>query len=598
MRKSFFLITLIGFTCLLFAQDRNFKLVKAPTEKPTDEKRKAIVIGMSDYGAGRSLNNTLNDADDMATVLTRLGFQVTLLKNNDLRSLKDNLSDWYNTIERNDMAIFYFAGHGMEVNRRNYLIPINAELKKEADIPYEAISVDQVLDNMDNQQVRFKLLILDACRDNPFTRGWSRSNSDKGLAQMSAPKGTLIAFAAQPGATAQDGGTHNLRNGVFTHFLKQEIVKEGFTLDNILNSVAGDVSKLTNDQQLPYKTGILTEEFYFIPKKTNAVTASTPAPAPEVVKRYYYYIDQNGNESQNRFDDRKTAENEMRSKNLYGKIYNNAGEAFIVDKPTEPAKVADRPAEPAKAVEKPAEQPPTPVSGSFADYTEITNSLNIAMVAVQGGTFTMGCTSEQGSDCFDDEKPAHQVTVGDFYIGKYEVTQAQWKAVMGSNPSNFKGDNLPVEKVCWNDVQNFIQKLNAQTGKQYRLPTEAEWEFAARGGKNSRGYKYSGSNTLGNVAWYKDNSDKNTHAVGTKSANELGIYDMSGNVWEWCNDWKGSYSNNAQTNPQCPTSGSRRVIRGGSWDSIARRARVSYRYSSTPDNRNSAIGFRLACSIK
>ena len=253
---------------------------------------------------------------------------------------------------------------------------------------------------------------------------------------------------------------------------------------------------------------------------------------------------------------------------------------------------------------------------NFSNYNETTNNLNIEMIAVQGGTFTMGCTSEQGDDCYDDEKPAHRVTVSDFYIGKYEVTQAQWRAVMGNNPSNFKGDNLPVEYVSWNDVQDFIRRLNASTGKQYRLPTEAEWEFAARGGNSSRGTRYSGSNTVGNVAWYYENagdkilddktwgSDKlvsnnnKTHPVGTKSANELGIYDMSGNVWEWCNDWYGSYNSNTQTNPQGASLGSTRVFRGGSWGSHARYTRVSYRSSGAPDYRADSIGFRLACSSK
>ena len=215
------------------------------------------------------------------------------------------------------------------------------------------------------------------------------------------------------------------------------------------------------------------------------------------------------------------------------------------------------------------------------------------MVFVQGGTFTMGCTSEQGSDCFEDEKLAHQVTLSDFYIGKYEVTQAQWRAVMGTNPSYFTGDNLPVEQVSWNDVQEFITKLNSLTGKRYRLPTEAEWEFAARGGNNSRGYKYSGSNTVGDVAWYNSNR---THPVGTKAANELGIYDMSGNVLEWCSDWFGSYSSNAQTNPTGPSSGSDRVLRGGSWYHDAIYARVSFRGYWNPGTRNFGLGFRLACS--
>jgi formylglycine-generating enzyme required for sulfatase activity len=221
---------------------------------------------------------------------------------------------------------------------------------------------------------------------------------------------------------------------------------------------------------------------------------------------------------------------------------------------------------------------------------------DIPMVYVAGGTFTMGCTSEQGGDCYDDEKPAHSVTLSSYYIGKYEVTQAQWKAVMDSNPSYFKGDNLPVEYVSWNDVQEFIRKLNQKTGKNYRLPTEAEWEFAARGGGSSRGYKYSGSNTVGNVAWYTGNSGSKTHPVGAKQANELGIYDMSGNVWEWCSDWYGDYSNASQTNPRGISTGSLRVLRGGSWSNGAGDVRVSIRFDNIPDSRIISIGFRLALS--
>ena len=194
------------------------------------------------------------------------------------------------------------------------------------------------------------------------------------------------------------------------------------------------------------------------------------------------------------------------------------------------------------------------------------NGVPFEMVEVRGGTFRMGATSEQGSDVDGNEKPVHSVTLSGYYIGKTEVTQALWKAVMGSNPSYFKGDNLPVGYVSWNDCQEFIRKLNSLTGQHFRLPTEAEWEFACRGGNNSRGYKYSGSNYIDNVAWYDGNSGKKTHPVATKSANELGIYDMSGNVFEWCADRYGDYSSGAQTNPKGPYDGSYRVFRGGGWD--------------------------------
>ena len=216
------------------------------------------------------------------------------------------------------------------------------------------------------------------------------------------------------------------------------------------------------------------------------------------------------------------------------------------------------------------------------------------MVPVEGGTFKMGATPEQGSDTYSNEKPVHQVTLNDFYISKYEVTQELWQAVMGNNPSNFKNNpQNPVENVSWNDCQEFIKKLNKMTDKTFRLPTEAEWEFAARGGNKSKGYKYSGSNTLDYVAWYEDNSGKMTHPVGLKSPNELGLYDMSGNVCEWCQDWYGDYSSGSQTNP-LGSSGSYRVNRGGSWFNSARYCRVSLRDYGTPAPSITHLGLRLA----
>lgn len=224
------------------------------------------------------------------------------------------------------------------------------------------------------------------------------------------------------------------------------------------------------------------------------------------------------------------------------------------------------------------------------------NGISFDMMLVQAGTFMMGATSEQ-EDPWGDEKPIHQVTLtNNYYIGQTEVTQALWQAVMGYNPSFFNGDNLPVECVSWNDCQDFLRKLNSLTGKCFRLPTEAEWEFAARGGLKSRGTQYSGSSSLDDCGWYDGNSDSKTHPVAMKQANELGLYDMSGNVWEWCQDWWGSYVRSSQTNPTGPGSGSDRVYRGGSWSSDPGYCRVSFRYYRTLGDRFNYLGLRLALS--
>ena len=227
---------------------------------------------------------------------------------------------------------------------------------------------------------------------------------------------------------------------------------------------------------------------------------------------------------------------------------------------------------------------------TLSNRTFTANGVSFKMIGVEGGTFQMG-----SNDGDSDEKPVHSVTLSSYYIGQTEVTQALWKAVMGKNPSSFKGDNLPVEEVKWDDCQKFITKLNQLTGKTFRLPTEAEWEFAARGGKKSQGYKYSGSNTVGDVAWYKDNSGRKTHEVATKDPNELGIYDMSGNVGEWCQDRYGDYSSSAQTNPTGLSSGSR-VYRGGSWLLNVWNCRSAYRRCSTPGSRYYDLGLRLVLS--
>ncbi len=238
------------------------------------------------------------------------------------------------------------------------------------------------------------------------------------------------------------------------------------------------------------------------------------------------------------------------------------------------------------------------------DFTETVSGIEFDIVYVKGGTFQMGATSEQGRDYDSDERPVHSVTLSDYYIGKFEVTQGLWEKVMGTtiheqrikagySSTNGVGSDYPMYYVNWEEAQEFCKKLSQLTGKTYVLPTEAQWEYAARGGVKSRGYKYSGSNTIGNVAWYSDNNSRSTHPVATKQPNELGLYDMSGNVWEWCSDWKGYYSSESQSNPTGPSTGSYRVLRVGSWSSDAWYCRVSNRGSLNPSSRDYYIGFRV-----
>ena len=237
------------------------------------------------------------------------------------------------------------------------------------------------------------------------------------------------------------------------------------------------------------------------------------------------------------------------------------------------------------------------LSGRWPYEVFTVGGVSFKLMSVAEGTFTMGATAEQGDDATDREKPAHQVTLTQpFYIAETEVTQALWQAVMGTNPSNFTGDlNRPVEQVSWNDCQAFITKLNQMTGKTFRLPTEAEWEYAARGGNKSMGYKYAGSNDIDAVAWYSGNAGGTTHPVGTKQANELGLYDMSGNVLEWCQDWYAKFSSEPQTDPTGPATGSDRVYHSGCWNYPAHGCRVSFRYYSMPTYAGSnCLGLRLA----
>lgn len=348
----------------------------------------------------------------------------------------------------------------------------------------------------------------------------------------------FFGFSTRPGETAEDGSGSN---SPYVSSLVKRIKECNTSIYDIFTEVNNDVQQLTNKRQVPYMGGTLNGRFYFC----NTTAASAPVTNPT----------------------------------------NTTPPATSTTTP--PPASDDAPA---------AKNLPAPIQKLIND-----------MVYVPGGTFTMGCTAEQGSDCEDDEKPAHRVTVSSFKIGKYEVTQAQWRAVMGTTirqqrdkaDKSFslygEGDEYPMYYVSYYDALDFITELNAMTGLKFRLPTEAEWEYAARGGRDSKGFKYSGSASIDKVAVYNSSG---TQPVGSKTNgyNELGLYDMTGNVWEWCADWydKNYYESSPMENPKGPASGLYRVVRGGSWGYYPWVCRVASRDWFTPDSRGHDNGFRLA----
>jgi formylglycine-generating enzyme required for sulfatase activity len=522
-------------------------------------KRIALVIGNGSYRHTDSmpkLANPPNDADDMATALRRFGFEVVAKKNLTKEEMDEAITDFGRKIADSDAALFYYAGHGLQVKGQNYMVPVDANIDSEAKVPYRAVNVNLLLDEMDSSRSWVNIVMLDACRNNPIS-GKFRSGSSRGLAPPSTmPKGTVVVYATDPGNVAADGSG---RNGLFTAGLLTAFRGSDLTLAGVLTRASEEVERNSNQQQTPYINGPATVQKRFAFNMTSPSSMTDLQPSeyrPEPLKPV------------------PVAEPAKKFKL----------NPIVVEEPP-PTPVEPRPL-PSVPVAEPRYVPPTPKPPAVAE---------IEMINVPGGCFQMGDTFGDG---FASEKPLHEACVNDFAIGKYEVTQGQWRKVMGNNPSNFSscGDDCPVEQVSWNDVQEFVRKLNSQTGKRYRLPTEAEWEYAARSGGKQE--KYSGGDYVDDVAWYKDNSGGKTHPVGQKRANGLGIHDMSGNVWEWVSDRYGDYSSGRQQNPQGPSSGSSRVNRGGSWGDDARYVRAASRSDFSPDVRRSYLGFRLASPVQ
>ena len=578
------------------------------------QNKTALVIGNGSYKHFSPLSSPKNEASAMKNALTRLGFDVILLLDGTQDSILDAVSDFeYKLKNRGGIAFFHYGGHGVQVEGSNYIIPVDADIPDERRVKSRAVDIDEIISAMDASGSKTNIVILDACRDNPLP-GASRSGT-RGLAVTGhQPPDSIIVYSADAGTTAEDG--------LFTPTLLKYLENPGMEFTDILRKVRKDVRKKSGGRQRTGDYNQLESEIYLAGRtgsrssSNSYASASSKKPSLSVESAKYGSVKLSVKEAGDLYLDGinmgKIAANRSATLNNI-ETGSHAIEIRYAGK-TERKTVTvyeNRTASLFFSYKK-----PPVVNASVSN-----KSAKIDMVFVEGGTFQMGSNSGD-----DDEKPVHTVTVSSFYMGKYEVTQSQYSSVTGKSSSAFKGDILPSKLVIWYKAVEFCNALSRKEGLSpayslnksrkdsnnknkfdkvrwsvtvnwnangYRLPTEAEWEYAARGGKMSRGYKYSGSNNPGDVAWNIDNSGRKMHPVGQKSANELGIYDMSGNVSEWCWDWYGSYSSSSQRDPRGPASGSGRVVRGGNFGSYASYCRSADRVDNYPFSGTSFRGFRV-----
>jgi len=516
----------------------------------------ALVIGNGAYANITKLNNPVNDANDMAAVLQGLGFTVEKVLNGNLTQMENGIVNLKKKLKgsKDSYGFFFYAGHGVQSNGENYLIPVDANISSESFLRRQSISVQEMLDELNDAGNELNVVVLDACRDNPFP--WKRSSS-RGLQVVgNQPADSIIVFATSAGSTASDG---NGKNGLFTSHLLERIKTPGIEVAEVFRLTMGDVVRDSGSQQRPAVYNQFAGQAYLGSKPQATTTAVTPQPAPAPA---------------------------------------------VQPTPTPQPTVT---VQPAPAVQ----QTPTVQPATSAQATTVSAN----MVRIKGGTFTMGSSPDSGWGRLSDEGPQHKVTVSSFYIGKYEVTQEEYQEIMGTNPSNSKGDNLPVEQVSWYDAIEYCNKRSQKEGltpaytrngdnviwnrnaNGYRLPTEAEWEYACRAGTTTVFNR--GNNKSDITGWYAEiNFGGGTHPGGQKTANAWGLYDMHGNVWEWCWDWYGNYSSASQTDPMGASSGTYRVGRGGSISSDASTMRSARRFSEVPSFRRNDIGFRLARNIQ
>jgi formylglycine-generating enzyme required for sulfatase activity len=485
MIKSLLYMTTFGIALITqSAQAADRSLALNSMLSSSGEKRVALVIGNGAY-LKTTLKNPVNDAQDIANKLRDLGFDVIERENLHSKQIGGALRDFKSKLVPGSVALFFYAGHGLQIKGENYLPAVDAEINSEEDVPNQSLAVRQLMELLDESKTRLNLVFLDACRNNPYSRSF-RSLDGNGLARVSAPSGTLISYSTRPGSVADDGEG---RNGLYTSKLLAQI-DSNQQIEQVLKHVVMEVKISSHGRQEPWMEGSIAGDFCFVE------CGGSNEPRAEKNNKEVVAVTVDLKVSS---DDRIT-------------------------------------------------------QGSSAKKHKEGN--NFEMVVIPGKNYE---------------------------IGRYEVTQAEWKSIMGTNPSSFNtcGDDCPVEKVSWDDIQKFLHDLNEKTGKQFRLPSETEWEYACYGGTRT---EFCGGNDVSSVAWFNGNSSGSTHPVGQKQANNYELYDMSGNVWEWMNDCY---------HADCK----QRVLRGGAWDRYPGNQRSISRYFNLQSDQDINIGFRLARSL-
>ncbi|MEW6208628.1 MAG: SUMF1/EgtB/PvdO family nonheme iron enzyme [Acidobacteriota bacterium] len=629
-------ISLPSFTASAQQEGRDLRVQKAVQ----GEQRVALVIGNSAY-RDAPLLNPVNDAKDMSAALRALGFEVIYGENLSQNLMKRNIRAFGDKIRNGGVGLFYYAGHGIQISGVNYLVPVNAVITKEEEVEYESVDVGLVLAQMENARNRLNIVILDACRNNPFARSFRSTKN--GLASIDAPSGTLIAYATAPGSVASDGGAG--RNGLYTEELLRFMQTPDLNIEQVFKRVRIAVQSKTQGKQIPWESSSLVGDFFFS-RTQPAPTPANPVPAtdPAATELSFWESIKNSSDA----DDFKA----------YLEKYPSGTFATLAKNRIRTLEASAKSTPPNTSV--PSATKPTSIGGFFKKvfgnplplrgfefetvtvdsrggvkekrkgqaryFTEDINGVALEMVEIPGGTFLMGSPdSEAGRD--GDEGPRHQVTLQSFYMGKFEVTQAQWRAVASlpkvsrdldiATPDNprpripaLKGDNYPVEQVSWEDAIEFCARLSKARRREYRLPSEAEWEYACRAGTTTpfafgetvtaELVNYNGQYPYASApnGTYRE---KTTPVGYMDVANALGLYDMHGNVWEWCLDaWHDSYNN-------APTDGSawekagdpgKRVLRGGSWSTYGVNCRTAARDWFTPNNRYGNYGFRVVLVVR